>query len=175
MKHKEKFLTIMLGTLLAFYASPSASVGATPRITDREIIESLAELKAGQKALEQKMDQRFEAVDQRFEAVDQRFEAVDQRIEGLQRSMEHRFDFFQNLLLVLIAAVFGLIGFVVWDRKTALKPLEQRMDRLEGELHRDLELQHEEGSRLTRLVKVLREMAKKDEKLAAVLRNFSLM
>jgi len=49
------------------------------------------------------------------------------------------------------------------------------MDRLERELHRDLELQHEEGSRLTRLVKVLREMAKTDEKLAAVLRSFSLM
>lgn len=76
---------------------------------------------------------------------------------------------------MLIAGVFGLIGFVVWDRKTALRPLEQRMERLEGELHRDLELQHDEGSRLTRLVNVLREMAKKDEKLAAVLRNFSLM
>ena len=46
---------------------------------------------------------------------------------------------------------------------------------LESEFHRDLEIQHEEGSRLTRLVKVLREMAKSDEKLANVLRNFSLL
>ena len=53
--------------------------------------------------------------------------------------------------------------------------LEQRLIALESEFHRDLEIQHEEGSRLTRLVKVLREMAKSDEKLANVLRNFSLL
>ena len=157
MKDKSKIVSALAGALLILFALPAASVETAPRISDREIIESLAELKAGQNALEQRMEQRFESVDQRFEA------------------MEKRFDFFQNLLLVLIAGVFGLIGFVVWDRKTALRPIEQRMDRLEGELRRDLELQHEEGSRLTRLVKVLRELAKTDEKLAAVLRSFSLM
>jgi len=38
-----------------------------------------------------------------------------------------------------------------------------------------LELQNEEGSRLMRLVKVLREIAKQDERLAGVLLPFSLM
>jgi len=71
MKQKEKILTCFIGVLLAFYALPSAAVETAPRITDREIIESLAELRAGQKVLEQ----RFDAVDQRFDAVDQRFTA----------------------------------------------------------------------------------------------------
>jgi hypothetical protein len=53
--------------------------------------------------------------------------------------------------------------------------VELRLIRLETELQRDLDLQHEEGSRLTRLVKVLRELAKTDELLAQVLRNFSLL
>ena len=75
----------------------------------------------------------------------------------------------------MIAGIFGLIGYTVWDRKTALRPVEQRLIALESEFHRDLEIQHEEGSRLTRLVKVLREMAKSDEKLANVLCNFSLL
>jgi hypothetical protein len=73
---------------LTLFALPAAAVEVTPRITDREIIEALTELKVGQKSLAGKMDQRFE-------------------------SMERRFDFFQNLLMVLIAGVFGLIGFVV--------------------------------------------------------------
>ncbi len=47
---------------------------------------------------------------------------LEQKMEQRFEEMEHRFDFFQNLLLVLIAGVFGLIGFVVWDRKTAMKP-----------------------------------------------------
>ena len=147
-----------LFALLLTFASPAVmAVDVAPRISDREIIEALTELKAGQKALEAKMDQRFEAVDQRFEAVDQRF------------------NFLENLLMVVIAGIFGLIGYIVWDRKTALRPVEERLLKLENELHRDLEIQHEEGSRLTRLVKVLREMAKQDEKLASVLRNFSLL
>ena len=167
-------------------ALPAIAVETAPRISDREIIESLADLKAGQKALkagqkalEARIDQRFEAfqrqIDQRFEAsrqqTDQRFDAVDQRFEAVDR----RLDTLWGLMLVMIAGIFGLIGYIVWDRKTALRPVEQRIMALEAEFHRDLEIQHEEGSRLTRLVKVLREMAKSDEKLANVLRSFSLL
>ena len=235
---------LALPLIAAAFAADAVEVA--PRIEDREIIESLAELKAGQRALEAVMNERFdgverrfqgvnerfeevdrrfeevgrrfETVDQRFEAVDQRFEAVDQRFEEMQNnidqrfegvnqrfdamqtnidqgfdavdqrfssmdqrfsSLEHTFDrrftFLENLIMVVIAGIFGLIGYIVWDRKTALRPVETRLIRLESELHRDLELQHEEGSLLTRLVKVLREMARNDERLANVLRNFSLM
>ncbi|MBF0451824.1 MAG: hypothetical protein HQK75_14060 [Candidatus Magnetomorum sp.] len=82
--------------------------------TDRQInlnvIDRLARIEEGQKAIisEMKarfeasdkrfesilreMNQRFEAVDQRFEAVDKRFEAVDKRFESLLREMSQRFD-----------------------------------------------------------------------------------
>jgi len=161
---------------LLLVAPPLANaVEVAPRISDREIIESLTELKAGQKALEARMDQRFEAIDQRFEAfqqqIDQRFEAVHRRFE----TVDQQLDKIWALMLVMIAGIFGLIGYIVWDRKTALRPVEQRIMALEAEFHRDLEIQHEDGSRLTRLVKVLREMAKSDEKLANVLRSFSLL
>ena len=185
-------------TLFLILASPAAmAVDVAPRISDREIIEALTELKIGQKVLKETMDQRFEAVDQRFESMEagfnqrfealdqrfesmeavfnQRFEAVDQRFESMEAGFNQRFNFLENLLMVVIAGIFGLIGYIVWDRKTALRPVEERLLKLENELHRDLEIQHEEGSRLTRLVKVLREMAKQDEKLASVLRNFSLL
>ena len=169
-----------LFALLLTLASPAVmAVDVAPRISDREIIEALTELKVGQKALEAKMDQRFDAVDQRFESmeagINQRFEAVNQRFESMEAGFNQRFNFLENLLMVVIAGIFGLIGYIVWDRKTALQPVEERLLKLENELHRDLEIQHEEGSRLTRLVKVLREMAKQDEKLASVLRNFSLL
>jgi hypothetical protein len=156
--------TWLLVVILLTAPSWSNAVEVAPRISDREIIESLTELKAGQKALGARMDQRFEAVDQRFETVDKRFEAVNQQ-----------FDRLWTLMLIMIAGIFGLIGYIVWDRKTALRPVEQRIMALEAEFHRDLEIQHEDGSRLTRLVKVLREMAKSDEKLANVLRSFSLL
>ena len=124
-----------------------------PRITDREIIEGLADLKG-----------EIRAIDQRFEAVDQRFDQMDTQ-----------FDKIWNLMLVMIAGIFGLIGFIVWDRKTALKPLETRLDRIEAELHNDLEIQHQQGSKITRLINALRELAQTDPKVAGVLKSFSLL
>ncbi|GAB6067339.1 hypothetical protein JCM13664_06570 [Methylothermus subterraneus] len=201
------------GVLLAVPLAAQA-VEVAPRISDREIIEALAELKAGQKALADKIadlqtqmdrrfaaleaqmeqrfavvdqrfaalevqmeqrfavvDQRFAAVDQRFAAVEQRFTAVDQRFDGLEK----RLDFIQNLLLALIAGVFGLIGFVVWDRYSTLRPMDLRIRRLEEDLERDLELKSPEGSRLTRLIHALRELAKTDQRLAELLKDFHLL
>jgi SOS response regulatory protein OraA/RecX len=78
-------------------------------------------------------------------------------------------------MLVMLAGIFGLIGFVVWDRKTALKPLEQRMVRLEQEVRADLQAHHGEDSELKRLLKALRAFAAQDERLAKALRQFSLL
>jgi len=185
-------------------ALPAFAVEVAPRISDREIIESLAELKAGQKALEEKMDLRFTAVDQRFTAMqeqidqrftamqgqmDQRFTAVDQHFTALQEQIGQRFtavdqrfeavdrrlDFIQQLMLVTIAGIFGLIGFIVWDRYSTLRPMDTRLRRLEENLEHDLELQSPEGSKLTRMIHALRELAKEDKKIASVLRSFSLL
>ena len=78
-------------------------------------------------------------------------------------------------MLIIIAGIFGLIGFIVWDRKTALRPLEKRMDSLEKDIQHDLEIRHEKGSLITRLLQSLRDLAQHDEKLANILKNYSLL
>ena len=75
------------------------AVEVAPRITDREIIESLAELKAGQQVL----SQRFGQVDQRFEQMNQRFEQVDVQIGRLHSTMTTMF----GVLSALIISMFG--------------------------------------------------------------------
>ena len=152
---------LVLVFMVVMLASPAFAVEVVPRISDREIIESLAELKAGQKALEAKMDLRFTAMQ---EQMDRRFEAVDRRL-----------DFIQQLMLVTIAGIFGLIGFIIWDRYSTLRPMDMRLRRLEENLEHDLELQSPEGSKLTRMIHVLRELAKEDRKIASILRSFSLL
>ncbi|QEP42804.1 hypothetical protein D5085_06485 [Ectothiorhodospiraceae bacterium BW-2] len=208
------------------------AVDVAPRLTDREIIESLGDLKSDIAVVNQRIDavnhrieavnQRFDAVNQRFDAVNQRFDMVNQRIDALEKQTAERFDIMEkqfgerfdamekqvsarfdavnqridslekqtnqrfdqmnnqfdkiwNLMLVMIAGIFGLIGFIVWDRKTALKPLEQRLDRIELGLQQDFEIQHEQGSKMTRLVGALKELAQSDPKLQGVLRSFSLL
>lgn len=159
-------LLLLCGSLLQ--SSLLQAVEIAPRISDREMIESLAELKAGQRQLQKEMDHRFESVDQRFESVDQRFESIDQRLNSLESTMLTLF----SALIMLIVALFG---YIAWDRRTALRPLEREMQSLKRDLERDLDLQSPEGSLLTRSVQALRELAKEDQKVAQALRNFSLL
>jgi len=62
--------------------------------------------------------------------------------------------FAANLMYVIIAGIFGLIGFVVWDRRNATKPVRQDIDRL---------------------FQVMRKLAEKDQKIAEVLRSVGLL
>lgn len=141
-------LSFFLGASSAVYA-----VEAAPKISDREIIESLTYLRS-----------EFKVVNQRFDAVNQRFDAVDQRFESLE-----------SLVYLVLLAIFGLIGFILWDRRTMMKPYENRLERIEQDLQNDLELQHKQGSRITRLINALKELSKTDEKLAKILHNFSIL
>ena len=195
-----KIHAILLVLLTVALPCSVNAVDTAERISDREIIESLAEIKAQFKVIDGRfdaIDQRFDAVDQRFDAVDQRFETMqhtmDERFETMQRTMDERFETMQrtmderfttlndnfdriwSLMLVVIAGIFGLIGFIIWDRYSTLRPLERRMRSLEEDLERDLELKAPEGSRLTRLIHALRDLAKEDPKVEAVMRSYWIL
>ncbi len=110
---KHLFMCIIFIYLLFSFSSVFAVVQAE-HISDREIIESLTELKTGQKALEQ-------------------------RIDGLERSVNQRIDSLQNLMYVIIGAIFaqivGIVGFVLWDRRTALAPAIHKTNELSNEIN----------------------------------------
>jgi hypothetical protein len=146
------FRKIFILTIISvhFLFSTAFAVEVAPRITDREIVEALTELKAGQKHLNQRIDD------------------TNQRISDL-------YDINLTMFATLAALITGLFGYIIWDRRTMMKPVQERLERLEKDIERDLDPRNEHGSLPTRLLKVLREMAKTDEKLAAVLRSFSLL
>ena len=167
MKNHLIYPLLMALLLLSAHAGTTLAVEIAPRISDREIVERLTRLESGQQAIIQQMDVRFSAMekrmDERFVAMEKR---MDERFVAMEKRMDERLDAQWSLTLVLIVAIFGLIGFVVWDRKTALSPLERRFARIAEELERDLETDNPKGSKLARLVEMLREMASKDPRLA---------
>ena len=69
-------------------------------ISNEQILRKLNKIEHNQELLKQEMRLRFEAIDKRFENVDKRFEMLT------------------NLMSALIAGIFGLIGFMMWDRRT---------------------------------------------------------
>nr|VFJ60151.1 MAG: hypothetical protein BECKDK2373B_GA0170837_109012 [Candidatus Kentron sp. DK] len=192
---KDHLLYLLLTALLLSlaHAGAASAVEVAPRISDREIVERLTHLESGQQTIRQQMEVRFTAMEKR---MDERFadmeRRMDERFVAMERRMDERFVFMEkrmderfvamekrmdaqwSLTLVLIVAIFGLIGFVVWDRKTALSPLEKRFAKIAEELERDLETDNPRGSKPTRIVEMLREMASGDLRLAdAFERHFS--
>ncbi len=56
-----------------------------------------------------------------------------------------------------------------------MRRLAERIEAIERDLVRDLDLRNEAGSVVTRMLGAMRELAKEDSKVAAVLKGYSLM
>lgn len=93
--------------------------------------------------------------------VEEGLKAVNQRIDGLDK----RIDGLQSLIYVLIAAIFtqtiGIVGFVIWDRRTALAPAIKKNKELE--------------EREEKIEKAFRELAKRDKKAHDALKIAGLL
>ena len=116
------FRKIFILTIISvhFLFSTAFAVEVAPRITDREIVEALTELKAGQKHLNQRIDD------------------TNQRISDL-------YDINLTMFATLAALITGLFGYIIWDRRTMMKPVQERLERLERDIERDLDLRNEHG------------------------------
>lgn len=157
---KYKILFIFYFMLVMFPAIVSA-IETAPRIQDREIIEKLTLLEAGQRALDQRI------TDLRAEMKSGQ-EAINLRINDINNTMLVLF----GAIITLIVAIFA---YIAWDRRTMFKSVDSRLAQLEKEVVQDLDLFSPDGSKLKRLIDAMRELAKTDEKVADVLRSFSLL
>jgi len=117
--------------------------------------------------LREDMNARFEQVDKRFEQVDKRFEQVDKRFEETNKRIDETNANLRWLGLVMGGLVAAVIGIVVWDRRTAVRVAVK-------EAKREMEEDYELGL-LPKILGVLREKAKSDRELAAILKNFGLL
>ncbi len=199
----------LLGMALLFFCegSPVFAVEIAPRITDREIVESLAKLQQGQQNIDKRfddlriemnhrfegVDKRFEGVDKRFvevgkrfddlradmnkrfEAVDRRFEAVDRRFDDLNRRMDTSHQTMLALFGALITLIVALFGYIAWDRRTLVKPLQEKLTVLEYQQTQEIQSRKADISRMDQLLDALRQLSQEDQKLASVLRSFSLL
>jgi|SRR3990172_1343605 len=154
-------LTLIATIMLLVNLTRGFAVEVAPRISDREIIEGLAAIRADIKVLSQRIDGLDKRIDDVEKSLSQRIDGLDKRIDGIEKSLSQRIDSLENLMYIMIAGIFGLIGFVVWDRRTALKPAMDRIGKLERE---------EED-----LKRALREYAKQEPGFAEILKNIGIL
>ena len=169
---KKSALFILL--LTTAQCSTALAIETAPRISDREIIESLADLRATQKILLQRfegVDRRFEDINKRFELIDKRFEQVDKRFEQVDKRLDDMSATNRMFFGFVMSTLLALFGYIVWDRRTLMKPLEERIFTLE----REIDVGGTEGTKVSRLVKTLRELSREDDKVANILKQFHLL
>ena len=145
MYFKTIILTLLFGVIL--YMSPLLAVEVPYTLEDRDrlinVEVTLRELRALQ-------DGRFDQVDKRFDQVDKRFEQIDKRFDSLNNFIMWGFG-------VIFMGIFALIGFVLWDRRTALAPA----------IRKNKELEEKEEM----IEKVLKELAREDTKVAKAMKH----
>jgi hypothetical protein len=94
----------------------------------------------------------------RIEAI---LEQDEKRLDQIEHRMEWQFG-------ILISALFILVGFILWDRRTFLKPFQHKVETIE-------EKWLIEKTTSTKVITALRELAKTDTKLAEILKNNNLL
>jgi len=84
-------------------------------------------------------------------------EALNKRIDGIQMQMNRMGDKFDSYFMwgfgLVLMSIFGLIGFVIYDRRTTLAPVENKTERI---------------------IKALKEAAEKDPALRDALKKVAL-
>ena len=90
-----------------------------------------------------------------------KFDAVDQRFESLESNFESKFELNYWLFGILFALILFMMGYIIWDRRTALYPVQEKTQNLDN--------------RLVKLESIAREQAKKDPAFAELLRLAGLL
>ena len=148
--------TLIILSLATALSIPSIALAfeTAPRITDREIVERLTRLEEkltkveeGQRAILREMDKRFEAIDKQFSRL---------------------VHIFLGILGAFVTMFGGTIWFALWDRRTMIRPFEDRVRNIEGDIA-------ENRSKLHSFIDAFRTLSKTDEKVAEVLKRFNLL
>jgi len=128
---------------------------------ERQLIRDIAEIKATLKAFMRKTDKRFEAIDKRFELMDKR---ITELREDMNKRFEQLFTFLWIITGIFTTLTASVIAFAWWDRRTIIrKATEETVDYLEKE------------GKLRKLIEALREKAKTDKELEAILKKYGLL
>ena len=159
-----KNLSIVLLSIVSIFIfcnNPLFAVEAAPHISDREIVERLTRLEEGQGALRGEIKQLREDMNKQFDRVDAQFDRIDKQFDRLVNIMLGIFGAFA-------AMCGGTIWFALWDRRTMIRPFEDKVKKTEDDIS-------ENRNKLHTLLEAFKTLSKTDEKVATILKKFNLL
>ena len=153
MKNLSVILLPIVFTLILCNSSTFA-IETAPHISDREIVERLTRLEEGQGALREEIKQLREDMNKQFDRVDAQFDRI------------------VNIMLGIFGAFAAMCGgtiwFALWDRRTMIRPFEDKVKKTEDDIS-------ENRNKLHTLLEAFKTLSKTDEKVANILKKFNLL
>lgn len=104
--------------------------------------------------IETKINREFGSVNQHLDSINSHLGSLERKIDGLQQSI-------YILICVMFAQTIGVVGSILWNRRTALQPALRKSEELE--------------ERQDKIEKALKEIAKVDSKVAEILKDVGLL
>ncbi|GIV26266.1 MAG: hypothetical protein KatS3mg027_0080 [Bacteroidia bacterium] len=100
-------------------------------------------------------------------------------IENLRQEMLLRFEALEKKYDMMFTILYGLIvalfGYIVWDRRTFMKPLEAEVHKLKAEADLQKKLENDNKQLGEKLLGVLKELAANNEEIRKALQKFHLL
>ncbi|MCF8304660.1 MAG: hypothetical protein K9I94_15400, partial [Bacteroidales bacterium] len=104
---------------------------------------------------------RFDLMNERIESMNERFDSVNSRIDTGNESIHSRIDSLFWMMGIIAAFMIFLLGYTIWDRRTALKPVVHKANYVED--------------KNKSLINALREYARNHPDLAEILKSHGLL
>ncbi|MFO8017342.1 MAG: hypothetical protein R6U96_01800 [Promethearchaeia archaeon] len=121
----------------------------------------LIRLEAEQKALRNEMNARFESLENELSArIGSLENEFGTKLESQQGQIDDLKIMFRWGFSILITLMLFILGYIIWDRRTALNPIRERVE--------------QEKIEVEKIKAVLKEMGESDQKIAEILKRTAM-
>ncbi len=132
----KNFILLLLFVPLFSY-SVAFAVETAPRISDREIIEGLSNIRGDVKELRaeiKRLDEGQKSLEKRFDDMNS---SVNKRFDDMNNSVNRRFDTLQwmlGLFITVAISLMGIMGRILWTQQKRLTQIETTLEAQKEEI-----------------------------------------
>jgi uncharacterized protein YneF (UPF0154 family) len=108
-----------------------------------------------------RVETKTEVLEAKMEALEAKMEALETKMDIKFEAVNSRIDYLFWMMGILTALMIFILGFIIWDRRTAMNPLRENQDKQKIEIGK--------------IKAILKEMGENDQKIAEILKRASIL
>lgn len=107
-----------------------------------------------------RVEAKMEALEAKMEALEIKMEALETKMDIKFEAVHSRIDYLFWMMGIITALMIFMLGYIIWDRRTAMNPLRDNQEKQKIEIGK--------------IEAILKEMGESDQKIAEILKRASI-